>query len=249
MSKGLCIITGASRGIGAATALRAARDGWDIGVNYVGNEAAARDVAARVEAEGRRAVVIQGDTSREADIVRLFDEAEAALGPVRGLVNNAGITGKISRVQDMSAAAIAEVMNLNVVGLILCCREAARRMSVKAGHQGGAVVNLSSIAARLGAPNEFTHYAASKGAVDSFTIGFAREVIGDGVRVNAVAPGMIDTDIHASAGAPDRAARLGPTTPIGRSAAPGEVAEAIVWLLSDAAGYCAGSILEVSGGR
>lgn len=249
MSKGLCIITGASRGIGAATAVLAARNGWDIAVNYAGNEAAARTVAAKVEAEGRKAVVIQADTSKEADIVRLFDGAEAALGPVRGLVNNAGITGKISQVRDMSEAAILEVMQLNVIGLMLCCREAVRRMSQKDGGAGGAVVNLSSIAARLGAPNEFTHYAASKGAVDSFTIGFAREVIAEGVRVNAVAPGMIDTDIHASAGAPDRAARLGPTTPIGRAAAPEEVAEAIVWLLSDSAGYCAGSILEVAGGR
>lgn len=249
MSKGLCIITGASRGIGAATAVLAARDGWDIAVNYAGNESAARAVAAKVEAEGRKAVVIQADTSKEADIVRLFDEAEAALGPVRGLVNNAGITGKISQVRDMSEAAILEVMQLNVVGLMLCCREAVRRMSQKGNGAGGAVVNLSSIAARLGAPNEFTHYAASKGAVDAFTTGFAREVIAEGVRVNAVAPGMIDTDIHASAGAPDRAARLGPTTPIGRAAAPEEVAEAIVWLLSDSAGYCVGSILEVAGGR
>lgn len=249
MSRGLCIITGASRGIGAATAVRAARDGWDIAVNYVGNEAAARAVAEKVEAEGRKAVVIQADTSKEADILRLFDEAEAALGPVRGLVNNAGITGKISKVRDMTADAISEVMNLNVVGVILCCREAARRMSVTDRHAGGAVVNLSSIASRLGSPNEFTHYAASKGAVDAFTIGFAREVIGEGVRVNAVAPGMIDTDIHAGAGAPDRAARLGPTTPIGRSAAPEEVAEAIVWLLRPEAGYCVGSILEVAGGR
>lgn len=249
MSKGLCIITGASRGIGAATAVLAARDGWDVAVNYAGNESAARAVAAKVEAEGRKAVVIQADTSKEADIVRLFDEAEAALGPVRGLVNNAGITGKISQVRDMSEAAILEVMQLNVVGLMLCCREAVRRMSQKGNGAGGAVVNLSSIAARLGAPNEFTHYAASKGAVDAFTTGFAREVIAEGVRVNAVAPGMIDTDIHASAGAPDRAARLGPTTPIGRAAAPEEVAEAIVWLLSDSAGYCVGSILEVAGGR
>lgn len=249
MSKGLCIITGASRGIGAATAVLAARDGWDIAVNYAGNEAAARAVAAKVEAEGRKAVVIQADTSKEADIMRLFDEAEAALGPVRGLVNNAGITGKISQVRDMSEAAILEVMQLNVIGLMICCREAVRRMSKKDGGAGGAVVNLSSIASRLGSPNEFTHYAASKGAVDAFTLGFAREVIAEGVRVNAVAPGMIDTDIHASAGAPDRAARLGPTTPIGRAAAPEEVAEAIVWLLSDAAGYCVGSILDVSGGR
>ena len=249
MSRGLCIITGASRGIGKAIGVRAARDGWDIAVNYAGNEAAARAVAAKIEAEGRKAVIIQADTSKEADIMRLFDEAEAALGPVRGLVNNAGITGKISQVRDMSEAAILEVMQLNVIGLMLCCREAVRRMSKKDGGAGGAVVNLSSIASRLGSPNEFTHYAASKGAVDAFTLGFAREVIAEGVRVNAVAPGMIDTDIHASAGAPDRAARLGPTTPIGRSAAPEEVAEAIVWLLSDAAGYCAGSILDVSGGR
>lgn len=249
MSNGLCIITGASRGIGAETAALAARDGWDVAVNYSGNRAAADKVADRVRAAGRKAVVIQADVAKEADVIRLFDEAEAALGPVRALVNNAGITGEITNVKNMTYDAMRRVIDLNVIGLMLCAREAARRMSKSDGHAGGAVVNLSSIAPRLGSPNEFVHYAASKGAVDAFTIGFAREAIKDGIRVNAVAPGMIDTEIHATAGAPDRCARLGPTTPIGRAAHPSEVAEAIVWLLGDKAGYCVGSILEVAGGR
>jgi NAD(P)-dependent dehydrogenase (short-subunit alcohol dehydrogenase family) len=248
MSKVL-IVTGGSRGIGAAVCRLAARDGWDVAVNYAGNKAAAEAVAADVRAAGRRASVIQGDMSKEADVIALFEKAEAELGPVTGLAANAGVTGKITKVADMSVAAMQDVVGLNVIGLMIQNREAVRRMSTKLGGKGGVIVNTSSIAARLGAPNEFTHYAASKGAVDSWTRGIAREVAGEGVRVCAVAPGMIDTDIHATAGAPDRAARLGKTVPIGRAGSAEEVAETIVWLLSDKAGYTGGAILEVSGGR
>ncbi len=248
MSKVL-IVTGGSRGIGAAVYRLAARDGWDVAVNYAGNKAAAEAVAADVRAAGRKAAVIQGDMSKEADVIALFEKAEAELGPVTGLAANAGVTGKITKVADMSVAAMQDVVGLNVIGLMIQNREAVRRMSTKLGGKGGVIVNTSSIAARLGAPNEFTHYAASKGAVDSWTRGIAREVAGEVVRVCAVAPGMIDTDIHATAGAPDRAARLGKTVPIGRAGSAEEVAETIVWLLSDKAGYTGGAILEVSGGR
>ena len=248
MSKVL-IVTGGSRGIGAAVCRLAAKDGWDVAVNYAGNKDAADAVAADVRAAGRKAVVIQGDMAKEADVIAVFEKAEAELGPITGLAANAGITGKITKVADMTVAAMQEVVGLNVIGLMIQNREAVRRMSTKLGGTGGVIVNTSSIAARLGAPNEFTHYAASKGAVDSWTRGIAREVAGEGVRVCAVAPGMIDTEIHASAGAPDRAARLGGTVPIGRAGSADEVAKTIVWLLSDAASYTGGAILEVSGGR
>lgn len=248
MSKVL-IVTGGSRGIGAATCKLAARDGWDVAINYAGNKDAAEAVASEVRAAGRKAIVVQGDVSVEADVIRLFETAETELGPITGLAANAGITGKITRVADMSFEAMQGVINLNVLGLMVQNREAVRRMSTKSGGKGGVIVNTSSIASRLGAPNEFVHYAASKGAVDSWTLGLAREVAGEGVRVNAVAPGMIETEIHASAGAPDRTSRLGPTVPIGRSGTAEEVAEVIVWLLSDAARYTGGAIVEVSGGR
>ena len=243
------IVTGGSRGIGAAVCKLAARDGWDVAVNYSRDAAAAEAVAEAVRGQGRKAITVQGNMADEADIIRLFEETERALGPVTGLAANAGITGKITRVEDMTAEAMREVMDLNVVGLMISNREAVRRMSTKRGGMGGAIVNTSSIAPRVGSPNEFVHYAASKGAVNAWTLGLAREVAGEGVRVNAVAPGMIETEIHASAGAPDRTARLGPTVPIGRSGTPEEVAEAIVWLLSDAASYCAGSVLDIGAGR
>lgn len=248
MSK-ILIVTGGSRGIGSAVCRRAAADGWDVAVNYAGNAEAAENTAAAVRAAGRRAITVQGDMAREDDIVRLFETAERELGAVDGVVCNAGITGKITRVEDMSAEAMREVMNLNVIGLMIANREAVRRMSTKRGGKGGAVVNLSSIAPRIGSPNEFVHYAASKGAVDAWTTGLGREVAGEGIRVNAVAPGMIDTDIHATAGVPDRAQRLGATVPIGRPGTADEVAEAVVWLLSDAARYCVATVLSVNGGR
>ena len=249
MAGKVLIVTGGSRGIGAAVCRQAAAAGWDVAVNYAGNAEAAEKTAAAVKAAGRRAITVQGDMAKEADILRLFETAERELGPIDGVVCNAGITGKITRVEDMTVAAMREVVDLNVIGLMIGNREAVRRMSTRRGGKGGAIVNLSSIAPRVGSPNEFVHYAASKGAVDAWTLGLGREVAGEGVRVNAVAPGMIDTDIHATAGAPDRAQRLGATVPIGRAGTADEIAEAVVWLLSDAARYCVGTVLSVNGGR
>lgn len=249
MSNKVLIVTGGSRGIGAAVCRLAAAEGWDIAINYAANRDAAEAVRDEVVSAGRRAIAVQGDMAREADIQALFEQTEKELGPISGVAANAGITGQITRVEDMSTDAMRQVINLNVIGLMITNREAVRRMSTKRGGKGGAIVNTSSIAPRVGSPNEFVHYAASKGAVDAWTLGLAREVAGEGIRVNAVAPGMIDTDIHAAAGAPDRASRLGATVPIGRAGTAEEVAEAIVWLLSDHAAYCVGTVLEVNGGR
>ena len=249
MSKGLLIVTGGSRGIGAATAIKAAAEGWDVAVNYARDAQAADRVALRVREAGQKAITLQGDMNEEADILRLFQTAEAELGPVKGLVNSAGTTGMGTRVEDMSADAMRGVIGLNVIGLMLCSREAVRRMSTKNGGTGGRIVNLASAASRLGGPNEFVHYAASKGAVDSFTLGLSREVAAEGILVNAVSPGMIDTEIHASAGLPDRAVNAVPNIPIRRVGQPEEVADVIVWLLGDASTYCAGAIVDVTGGR
>lgn len=249
MSKGLLIVTGGSRGIGAATAIKAAADGWDVAVNYARDVQAADRVALKVREAGQKAITVQGDMNEEADILRLFETAEAELGPVKGLVNSAGTTGMGTRVEDMSAEAMRGVIGLNVIGLMLCSREAVRRMSTKNGGAGGRIVNLGSAASRLGGANEFVHYAASKGAVDSFTLGLAREVAAEGILVNAVSPGMIDTEIHAAAGLPDRAMNAVPNIPIRRVGQPEEVADVIVWLLSDGASYCAGAIVDVTGGR
>lgn len=249
MSKGLLIVTGGSRGIGAATAIKAAAEGWDVAVNYARDVQAADRVALKVREAGQKAITVQGDMNEEADILRLFQTAEAELGPVKGLVNSAGTTGMGTRVEDMSADAMRGVINLNVIGLMLCSREAVRRMSTKNGGTGGRIVNLASAASRLGGPNEFVHYAASKGAVDSFTLGLSREVAAEGILVNAVSPGMIDTEIHASAGLPDRAVNAVPNIPIRRVGQPEEVADVIVWLLGDASTYCAGAIVDVTGGR
>lgn len=249
MSGKVLIVTGGSRGIGAAVCRRAAADGWDVAVNYAGNAEAAEKTAEAVRAAGRKAITVQGDMAEEADILRLFETVERELGPIGGLVANAGITGSITRVEDMTTDAMRAVIGLNVLGVMIANREAVRRLSTKRGGQGGPIVNLSSIAPRIGSPNEFVHYAASKGAVDAWTLGLGREVAGEGIRVNAVAPGMIDTDIHATAGVPDRAQRLGATVPIGRPGTAEEIAEAVVWLLSDAARYCVGTVLNVNGGR
>jgi NAD(P)-dependent dehydrogenase (short-subunit alcohol dehydrogenase family) len=249
VSKGLLIVTGGSRGIGAATAIRAAAEGWDVAVNYARDAAAADRVALQVRAAGCKAVVIQGDMNEEADILRLFETAERELGPVKGLVTSAGTTGRGTRVEDMTAEAMRQVISLNVVGLMLSCREAVKRMSTKNGGAGGQIVNLGSVASRLGGPNEFVHYAASKGAVDSFTLGLAREVAVEGIRVNAVSPGMIDTEIHAAAGLPDRAVNAVPSIPMRRVGQPAEVADVIVWLLGEGSSYCAGAIIDVAGGR
>jgi NAD(P)-dependent dehydrogenase (short-subunit alcohol dehydrogenase family) len=243
------VITGASRGIGAATARLAAERGWDVAVNYLRDQGAAEAVAEHVRAAGRRAVVVQADTAVEADVVRLFETAGQGLGRASALVNNAGIVGHGGPVAEMTAADIARVMAVNVTGCFLAAREAVRRMSTKRGGAGGVIVNVSSIASRLGSPGEFVHYAASKGAIDTFTIGLAREVAGEGIRVNAVRPGMIDTDIQHVPGLGDRLARIIPTVPMRRIGTAEEVARAIVWLMSDEASYVTGAHLEIGGGR
>ncbi len=246
---GTLIVTGAGRSIGAATARLAARHGWSVAVNYGASRSHADAVVADIERDGGKAVAIQGDMGQEADILRLFDEAEAALGPIRGLVNNAGITGGISRVEDLSLAALEATFAVNTFGSIIAAREAVKRMSAAHGGTGGAIVNISSMAAKLGGPHEWVHYAASKGAINSFTIGLAREVAAEGIRVNAVMPGLIISDIHATNGVPDRPERVAPTVPMQRAGTVEEVAEGIIWLLSSRASYVTGTILEIGGGR
>ncbi len=243
------IVTGASRGIGAAIATLAGARGFSVAVNFSTGEAEARAVAAQIVSAGGRAFPIQADVSREEDILKLFQTAERVLGPIKALVNNAGITGGFARVDSVSASTLAQVMAVNVTGAILCAREAVRRMSTLHGGSGGAIVNISSLAARTGAAGDWVHYAASKGAIDSLTIGLAREVAAEGIRVNAVAPGLIETGLHAANGASDRLERLKKTIPMQRPGTALEVAEAVLWLLSPAASYTTGAILEVGGGR
>ncbi len=244
------VVTGGSRGIGAATCVALAEAGWDVVVNHVRASSApqAAEVVARCEANGVRAIAVQADVSVADDVERLFAEADA-LGPVRGLVNNAGITGGFARVDELEAAALADVLAVNVAAPFLCAGAAVRRMSTRHGGDGGAIVNVSSRAAVLGSPGEWVHYAATKGAVDTLTIGLAREVATEGIRVNAVAVGLVDTELHAEAGEPGRPDRLRPTIPMQRSGEPEEVAAAVVWLLSDASSYTTGTLLAVSGGR
>jgi len=249
MESGTVIVTGASRGIGAATALLAAERGFAVAVNYASGESEAAAVVRMIRERGAPAVAIQADIAKEDDILHLFVEAERALGPICGLVNNAGITGGFARVENVTAAALERLWAVNVSGTILCAREAVRRLSTKRGGRGGSIVNVSSIAARVGSPGEWVHYAASKGAVNSFTVGLAREVASEGIRVNAVAPGLVETGLHAANGEPGRLERLKPSIPMGRAGTAEEVAQAVVWLLSGAAGYVTGSILEVGGGR
>jgi NAD(P)-dependent dehydrogenase (short-subunit alcohol dehydrogenase family) len=243
------IVTGGSRGIGAATALALGAAGYNIAVNYAANEQAAAGVVHRLKELGAKAVGIGADVSRESDVLRLFETAERTLGLVRALVNNAGITGRFVRVEEVDAELIARVLAVNVTGTILCAREAVKRMSTKRGGSGGAIVNLSSLITRSGGAHEYVHYAASKGAVNSFTIGLAKEVAAEGIRVNAVAPGLIDTEIHATGGAPDRLERLRSSIPMLRPGTADEAAAGVVWLLSDAASFVTGAILEIGGGR
>ena len=247
-AKNVAVVTGGSRGIGRAVSLLLAKRGYRICLSYVSDAEAAQAVVAAIEAGGGRAVAVRGDVGSEPDVLALFAAADA-LGTVTALVNNAGVVDRTARVADMSAARLQRMMTTNVVGSFLCAREAVRRMSTTSGGRGGAIVNLSSIAARLGGPGQFVDYAASKGAIDAFTIGLAREVAAEGIRVNAVAPGIIDTEIHASGGEPDRVARLGPSAPMGRAGTADEVAGPIAWLLSEEAAYTTGAILDIGGGR
>ena len=243
------LVTGGSRGIGAATALRAARDGWDVAVNYTRDAAAAQAVAEGVRVQGRRALVVQADVADEAQVLTMFAAVDAGLGRLTGLVNNAGVVDMPQHVEDMSVARLQRMWAINLTGSFVCAREAVRRMSRRHGGTGGVIVNLSSAAARLGAPGQYVDYAASKGAIDTFTVGLAKEVATEGVRVNAVRPGIIDTDIHASGGLPDRVAQMAPLVPMQRGGSAEEVASAVVWLLSEEASYITGTTLDVTGGR
>lgn len=246
---GTLIVTGASRGIGAAVARLAGQRGYAVVVNYSSGEKEAKSVAEEIVQNGGRSVTIHADVSVEAQIVAMFQTAERELGPITDLVNNAGITGGFARVEDVTSEAINKTFAVNVTGSILCAREAVRRMSTRRGGKGGAIVNISSRAVHTGAAGEWVHYAASKGAIDSFTIGLAREVATEGIRINAVAPGLTDTDLHATNGEPGRLQRLMPTIPMNRAGQPEEIAEAVLWLLSPAASYVTGAILAVGGGR
>jgi NAD(P)-dependent dehydrogenase (short-subunit alcohol dehydrogenase family) len=245
----VAVVTGGGRGIGAATARLAARRGYAVCVNYVEREAPALAVVEGIRAEGGRAVALKADTADEAAVAALFEAVDRELGPVTALVNNAGITGPATRLSGYDAATIRRVLDVNVTGLMLCTREAARRMSTRTGGAGGAIVNLSSMAAKLGGAGVWTAYAAAKGAVDSLTVGLAQELAPEGIRVNAIAPGLIETEIHAAAGVGERLKTLGPSVPLGRVGTAQECAEAILWLLSDAAAYTTGAVLPVSGGR
>ena len=243
------IVTGASRGIGRAIALQAAGAGHAVAVNYHASKHAADEVVEVIASQGGRAVAIAADMGTERDIVRLFQETEEYLGPVAALVNNAAITGGFARVAEIDAERVERMLSVNLLGTMIACREVVRRMSVTLGGGGGAIVNLSSIAARTGGTGEWVHYAASKGAINSFTVGLAREVADEGIRVNAVAPGLVLTDLHETNGQPDRPDRMAPMIPMRRAADPHEIAAAVIWLLSDAASYVTGAILEVGGGR
>ena len=249
VNAGALIVTGASRGIGAATARAAARDGYAVCVNYRSSRDQAEGVVEEILRAGGQAIAVQADTSIEHDVRRLFASVDRELGPLRALVNNAGTTGRAGRVAEVNAATLREVLDINVLGCFLCAREAIPRMSSRSGGAGGAIVNVSSRAAVLGGAGEWVHYAASKAAIDIFTVGLAREVGAEGIRVNAVRPGLIDTEIHASAGAPDRLEKLIVNVPAGRIGTPDEVAATILWLLSPQAAYVSGALVDVSGAR
>lgn len=249
MSGGTLLVTGGSRGIGASVARIAAGRGWRVAVNYAENAAAAEALVSEIRDASGEAIAIRGDVGVEADVVRLFEAVDRAYGPLDALVNNAGVVARKGRVEDMDAARLERMMRVNVIGSFLCAREAVRRMSTRRGGRGGGIVNVSSVASLLGSAGEYVDYAASKGAIDSFTVGLAREVAEEGIRVNAVRPGIIATEIHASGGQPDRIERVRPLVPMKREGRPEEVASAILWLLSDEASYTTGAIIDVSGGR
>ncbi len=243
------LVTGGTRGIGRATALLCAQKGWSVALNYCRDQSAADEAAREVRAAGGHALTLQGDVAAEADVISMFGEAESRLGRLDGVVINAGIVAPCLRLADMDSARLKRMFEVNVYGAYLCARESARRLSKDRGGNGGAIVLISSAASRLGSPFEYVDYAGSKAAIDTLTIGLAKELAPQGVRVNAVRPGLIETDIHASGGQPDRAWRVGATTPMGRPGRPEEVAEAIVWLLGEGASYTTGAILDVAGGR
>ena len=246
---GVLMITGGGRGIGAATARLAAQRGYAVCINYLRDRDAAEALAQEITAGGGRAIAVRANVAEEQEVLALFRESDRALGPLTALVNNAGIVDRQSRVDAMDAARLQRMLAVNVVGAFLCAREAIRRMSTQHGGKGGAIVNVSSAAARLGSPGEYVDYAASKGAIDTMTLGLAKELAADGIRVNAVRPGFVHTDIHASGGQPNRIERLRDGIPMKRGGRPEEVAHAVLWLLSDEASYATGAILDVSGGR
>lgn len=245
----VALVTGASRGIGRAAALLLARQGYAVGVNYLRDESAARQVVAEIEAQGGKALALQADVADEAQVMAMFAALDARLGTLSALVNNAGILFRQANIEQLTAERINQMLSTNVTGYFLCCREAVKRMALRHGGQGGAIVNVSSAASRLGAAGEYVDYAASKGAVDTLTIGLAREVAAQGIRVNGVRPGFIYTEMHASGGEPGRVDRVKDSLPMQRGGQPQEVAEAIAWLLSDAASYVTGTFIEAAGGR
>jgi len=246
---GVAIITGSGRGIGAATAKLAARRGYAVCVNYLKNEARADAVVAEIRAGGGRAIMVQADTANEDEVIQLFERVDLELGPLTALVNNAGITGRAGRLDSIDAGSIRRVLEVNVTGAILCAQQAVKRMSARNGGAGGSIVNVSSQAAVLGGANQWIPYAAAKGAINSFTLGLAKEVAAEGIRVNAISPGLIETEIHAAAGVGDRLQKMLPLVPMGRLGSAEECAEAILWLMSGEAAYMIGSILTLSGGR
>ena len=248
MSKTI-VITGGSRGIGAATAKLAGKRGWSVALSYVGNEKAAKETVAAVEAAGGKAIAVKCDHVIEADVIGLFDQATRAFGPIDGVVNNAGIVGTTAALADMEVGRIRQVVEVNLTGALLGAREAVRRMAKSRGGRGGVLVNNSSAAVKAGAPNTYVDYAAAKGGVETLTLGLSKEVGPEGIRVVCVRPGVILTEIHASGGEPDRPFKIGAMTPLGRPGTPEEVAEAMVWLLSDESSYVTGAILDVTGGR
>ncbi|MEN9721925.1 MAG: 3-oxoacyl-[acyl-carrier-protein] reductase FabG [Pseudomonadota bacterium] len=243
------LVTGGGRGIGAATCVLAAQKGWDVAVNYAANAEAAQQVVKQIQATGARAIAVQADVADEAQVLAMFKRVKAELGPLQGLVNNAGVIDVYARLDEMSMARWRRMFDINVLGSMLCAREAILQMSTKHGGQGGSIVNLSSAASRLGAAGQYLDYAAAKGAIDSFTLGLAKEVAGEGIRVNAIRPGLIDTEIHASGGLPNRVKDLEHLVPAKRGGTAMEVAQAIVWLLSEDASYTTMSLIDVSGAR